>query len=630
MEFVTRLEEFGDDILRLLTNDLDAENLLSIISLKIAENLVADACLIIATPDQSWVKSGYWSKQQELLIPNIYEYVKKIKTTSKAIAMNQDPQVQNLAKRLGWSSILILHTYYQEKANGLIAVGCFQPHEWSLSVKNRITKMAPLVSVAIAYQQSHQQQKKQSQYQSFLINLNREIERTSQLSIILRLSLTGLGACLKIDQGLILRLKYLDPFFLDHEQIKITQAEVEIVSQWSPEYLVSSIKKAFDFHSSPLFQRVWLNSPKPLAINSLTELEQMGIGPKDLDTLRLHMFPSILIVPLLTTHIKSTRQEVILGFIVLQKRQFRLWQNDEIKLVQAVAIQLSMAMIQNQTLRQVQSLVEERTSQLKWSLDMQGKLFTKMRLQLAELKRLNQIKDEFIARLSDELRLPLANMKMAITMLKLNQSQDKNQVYLNILEKECNKETKLISDLLTLQQIKKAQLEFHYESIDINQIIEETSHIFKQNWQHKKLNLVINYPNNLPLIIYSDRDSLLCIFTELLNNSGKFSLPNTTVTLSIKQITDLDKTMVVIKVTNLGREINQTDKTHIFQPFYRGENSYTGSAQGTGLGLFLVKSIVEHLNGKIEVNNQPTEVNSVYLTFFTITLPYLIETSQLL
>jgi signal transduction histidine kinase len=622
------LETLGDEILELVTTSLSQENLLSTLALKIATSFPSDACLLVTLAHSDCVsKTGYWSKSPEFSAPNISLYLKNIETTKQAQAINLNSEIreddlgrQTLGQQLGWRGMLYINTYYQQEVNGFIALGYFEPQEWSLAIQEKINKLAMLLSLIFVQQQQQQQERKQDRYQTFLINLNREIERSSQMSSLWRLCLSGLGASLKVDQGLILKIKYLDPFLDFLAPTKIPQAEVAVMAQWSPEYPQKITAKTFLINNSILCQKAWFKSPNPLIVDNNLQLKS-----PEINQFRTNIFPNILVIPLLTSQIKFTSQQVILGFIVLQQREFRVWQSEEIRLIQAVSIQISMAIIQSQTLQQVQSLVKERTSQLKWSLDMQGKLYLQTKQQLEQLKRLDQVKDEFIARLSDELRLPLANMKMAMNMIKLIDKNEKLQKYSRILEIEYEKEVHLINDLLTIEKIKTAKLELYYKSIKLYQIVKEVSEIFRQQWQSKKLTLAVDYALDTQLLFYSDRESLLRIFDELLQNSGKFSVPETTVSLSINKIWIAQTPQIVIKVINFGRQISQQEKQHIFEPFYRGEDLNNGSSQGAGLGLYLVKSLVDYLNGKIEIDSQVTANNAVFLTSFTVTLPYLNE-----
>jgi signal transduction histidine kinase len=111
---------------------------------------------------------------------------------------------------------------------------------------------------------------------------------------------------------------------------------------------------------------------------------------------------------------------------------------------------VSATIIQNQTLRQVQSLVEDRTAQLQRSLEVQAKLYEKTRQQIDQLQQLNQLKEEFMSSMSHELRTPLTTMSLAIRMLRQPELPlERREKYLEILEQECNKEIDLINDLLS-------------------------------------------------------------------------------------------------------------------------------------------------------------------------------------
>ncbi len=102
-----------------------------------------------------------------------------------------------------------------------------------------------------------------------------------------------------------------------------------------------------------------------------------------------------------------------------------------------VSTQLSNAIIQSQTLRQVQGLVEERTAQLQRSLEVQAKLYEKTRQQLEQLRQLNELKDEFVSTMNHELRTPLTSMSLAIRMLRQSTAlpPERQAKYLDILER---------------------------------------------------------------------------------------------------------------------------------------------------------------------------------------------------
>ena len=211
----------------------------------------------------------------------------------------------------------------------------------------------------------------------------------------------------------------------------------------------------------------------------------------------------------------------MLGFLVLQQYEIRQWQEDELELVNWVAIQISTAMIQDRALRRVQSLVDERTAQLKLSLDVQRKLSSKMSQQLQELQESNKLKDQFLATVSDNLRTPLTGMKMAINMLKIADNKEQSQRYLDILEDQCDKEINLVNDLLTFQKLESKPLQSHHEKLNLLELIGELAQSFEQKWQDLGLTLVVNYPRQAakpgsPDLLYTDPDSLKRILQELL------------------------------------------------------------------------------------------------------------------
>jgi signal transduction histidine kinase len=123
------------------------------------------------------------------------------------------------------------------------------------------------------------------------------------------------------------------------------------------------------------------------------------------------------------------------------------------------------------------------------------------------------------------------------------------------------------------------------------------------------------------LMLNTDPDSLNRILLELLTNAGKYSDPDTTVCLQVTHQVQQSLNQVVLTLTNTGPGISPADLKHIFDKFRRGQGVTQQAVKGTGLGLALVKCLVEHLNGTIEVSSCPSENSQTFLTSFTLTLP---------
>jgi signal transduction histidine kinase len=122
-------------------------------------------------------------------------------------------------------------------------------------------------------------------------------------------------------------------------------------------------------------------------------------------------------------------------------------------------------------------------------------------------------------------------------------------------------------------------------------------------------------------MLNTDPESLNRILLELLTNAGKYSDPDTRVCLQVTQQSQQSGNQVVLTLSNTGAGIQETDLKHIFDKFRRGQGVTQQAVQGTGLGLALVKCLVQHLNGTINVSSCPSEDSQTSIISFTVTLP---------
>ena len=273
-----------------------------------------------------------------------------------------------------------------------------------------------------------------------------------------------------------------------------------------------------------------------------------------------------------------------------------------------------------QTLRQFQQLVTERTAQLELSLKVQAKLYEQTRRQVEELRHLNQLKDEFLSTVSHELRTPLTSMTLAIRMLRQpGISPERQQKYLDILETQCQQEVDLINDLLTLQELESQEIDLEYQSLDISKTIARETSRFATQWVHKEIELRLDVAPELPMM-HTEEDSFRGIVAELLSNAGKFSHPGTEVVVQAKPDSS-DANNVLITISNQGIGIESSELPYIFDKFRRGTGVTAKAIAGTGLGLALVKGLVEQLGGTISVTSYPLASEAIWETCFTLILP---------
>jgi signal transduction histidine kinase/CHASE2 domain-containing sensor protein len=230
--------------------------------------------------------------------------------------------------------------------------------------------------------------------------------------------------------------------------------------------------------------------------------------------------------------------------------------------------------------------------------------------QMQELQRINQLKDDFLNTVSHEMRAPLTNMSMAIRMLQRATTDEQRQKYLQVLEGECLRETNLIEDLLSLQQLEAGAKELNLEEIDLPHWLPSLLEPFQQRVDSRQLTLRLRLSPQLPRLV-CDRSSLERILTELVNNACKYTPPEGEITVTVDAMNDWTQFIV----NNSGVEIPAAEINKVFDKFYRGASGDRWKQGGTGLGLALVKKLVEQLGGNIHLTSQFEQ------TTFTVQIP---------
>lgn len=231
--------------------------------------------------------------------------------------------------------------------------------------------------------------------------------------------------------------------------------------------------------------------------------------------------------------------------------------------------------------------------------------------QRAELQRLNRLKEEFFSTVAHELQTPIANIKTVLQMLEvildqqgvfsaeLNQEPTQAIRYFQILHAQCEQELSLINDLLDLQRLDADADTLDLTTILLQHWLPGVVETFEERTRYNKQNLQVNISSNLPPLV-SDLPGLKRIMTELLNNACKYTPSGEQITVTA----DAQKSIIQLKVSNSGVEIPTDQLPRIFEKFYRIPNSDFSNQSGTGLGLALVKKLVEKLGGQISVESQ--------------------------
>lgn len=236
-----------------------------------------------------------------------------------------------------------------------------------------------------------------------------------------------------------------------------------------------------------------------------------------------------------------------------------------------------------------------------------------------EIKNIERMKSSFVAMASHELRTPLTAIKGFVSTLLMDDgfSNDERREFYMIIDQECDRLTRLINDLLNTARIEAGEsLKPNYSKVQFRQLLEKVLMIQKQSTSRHTL--VLKAPETIPEIV-ADEDKLDQVLTNLLNNAIKYAPNGGEVTLAC----EIDGDWLQVSVQDEGLGIPKEHQARVFDKFHRVNNEDNRRIYGTGLGLYLVKHLVETVHlGKIWVES---EVGKGSTFFFRIPMNLDIE-----
>lgn len=233
-----------------------------------------------------------------------------------------------------------------------------------------------------------------------------------------------------------------------------------------------------------------------------------------------------------------------------------------------------------------------------------------------KLRIADKNKNNFINMLSHELRNPLASIIMSLELLeKVPYGGKQASMALDIAKRQGKQLTNLVDDLLDVTRINQNKVSLKKEILEINNLIDKAVQDYRSQFIDKNVKLKVNL--TVPLYIEADYSRLTQVIGNLLHNAAKFTNKNDLVMVSV--IKDINTSEAVITVQDTGRGIDQKDQINLFEPFIQVDKSLDRRLGGLGLGLSIVKGMVELHGGKVEAFSEGIGKGSK----FTIRLPLL-------
>ena len=328
--------------------------------------------------------------------------------------------------------------------------------------------------------------------------------------------------------------------------------------------------KPWPLKNNPLYQ--WVKKHQAtLAIDDVTE---EAISEVSLNSVRKRLqrwqIRSCLLVPLV-------HKNRLLGMVELHldDANCRHWDDEDVMLAEAIANQLSVALIQAEAYANLEDLNQ----------------------QLADLER---TRSNLIAITGHELRTPLSTIRVCLESLLSEPDMDDamRQIMLDTAMTDAERMRKLVQDFLTLSRLESRRVEWNLESLSLQECVDLA--LSSLRWQNSSdlapaMQIETDLSEDLPFV-RADGEWIVEVLSKLLDNACKFTEANGQVTISAKVI---DNKQVEVVVSDTGRGIERDRLETVFERFYQEEGALRRSVGGTGLGLAICQQIIEGLNGEI-------------------------------
>ena len=220
---------------------------------------------------------------------------------------------------------------------------------------------------------------------------------------------------------------------------------------------------------------------------------------------------------------------------------------------------------------------------------------------VTELRRLERVRQDFVANVSHELKTPLTSIKGYVETLLAGAIQDPNysERFLKKIDDNVGRLVALVQDLLSLARIEGAQTAMKLVPTDWMPVVQGVVARHENNFLKKDLDFIVDLPFE-PVMVQGDREAMTQIFENLVDNAIKYTPQKGKVVVRLRRLNH----KVYLEVEDTGIGIPEEDIDRVFERFYRVDKARSRAVQGTGLGLSIVKHLISSLGGDIQVQSK--------------------------
>jgi len=226
------------------------------------------------------------------------------------------------------------------------------------------------------------------------------------------------------------------------------------------------------------------------------------------------------------------------------------------------------------------------------------------KLEIETLKVREEYRKEFLGNVSHELKTPLFTVQgYLLTLLESDAMNDEKirEKYLKRASKGVERLTYIVKDLDMITKLEVGDLSLNIETFDIVELVENVFELLEMKASKKKITLMFDLDYNEPILVNADKERIQQVLSNLMVNSIKYGREKGTTEVSIE---NLIKNKVIVRITDNGEGITKANLPRLFERFFRVDKSGSRKEGGSGLGLSIVKHIIEAHDEKIYVESE--------------------------